>query len=166
MPSYSSRRLGLCAALLFGCSPILFSLVTAAPEASKPAKELKTEFFTGKVVPLADLLKKSGVQLDADAAPSWLALASENGKTYPLIKDDGARMFFKDARLLNRRVRLTAKLLPESQLLQVVEVHSYHKDELHEVYYWCDICRIKRYEKKDCDCCGGPMELREEPLKK
>ena len=38
--------------------------------------------------------------------------------------------------------------------------------KLHEVYYWCDICSIRRGEKMTCECCGGPMELREEPLKK
>ena len=26
--------------------------------------------------------------------------------------------------------------------------------------------QIKRYEKKKCECCGGPMELREEPVEK
>ena len=75
-------------------------------------------------------------------------------------------MFFKDGKLLNRPMRLTGRLLPGSQLLQVVEVHSYLDGQLHEVYYWCDVCSIKRFEKKKCDCCGGPMELREEPVKK
>ena len=91
---------------------------------------------------------------------------TDDGKLYPLIEDDGARMFFKDASLLNRPMRLTGRFLPGSQLLQVVEVHSYRNGELHEVFYWCNICSIKRLEKKQCDCCGGPMELREEPVKK
>jgi hypothetical protein len=128
--------------------------------------EEKTEYFKGKVVPLAGIVEKFGVKLDSDAAPAWLALASDDGKIYPLIKDDGARMFFQDARLLNRPMRLTGRLLPGTQVLQVVEVHSYVKGELNDVYYWCDICTIKRFEKKNCDCCGAPMELRETPVKK
>ena len=74
-------------------------------------------------------------------------------------------MFFVDRRLLNRPMRLTARTLPGSQLLEVLEVHSYLQGELHEVYYWCDVCSIKRLENKKCECCGGPMELREVPVK-
>src|SRR6516164_3982459 len=98
------------------------------------------------------------------AAPVKPAVYS--GKVVPLIKDGGARMFFKDKRLLNRPMRLTGRLLPGSHLLQVVEVQSVHKGELYEVYYWCNICSIRRSEGGQCECCGGPMELKEEPVKK
>jgi hypothetical protein len=153
-------RVGLCGSLLLSALPFLVPRVPAGPP------EVKTQYYTGKVVPLAGLLEKLGAKLDPDAEPSWLALVTDEGKIYPLIKDDGARMFFKDARLLNRPMRLGGRLLPGSQLLQVVEVHSLVKGAPHEVYYWCDICVIKRFEKKVCECCGGPMELRETPVKK
>jgi hypothetical protein len=150
-------RLGLCAVVAVTLSPWLLSGAGAVPE------KVKTEYYKGKVVPLAGILEKVGGKLDADAAPHWLVLVGDDGKIYPLIKDDGSRMFFSDTRLVNRPMRLTGRLLPGSQLLQVVEVHSYSpKNELQEVYYWCDICTIKRFEKKLCDCCGAPMELREE----
>src|SRR5438128_11193187 len=154
-------RLGLCVAIAVGFSVLPWN------RAGGEAEEIKTEYYKGKVVPLAKVMEKLGVKLDADAAPHWLVLLSDDGKIYPLVKDDGARMFFKDDRLLNRPMGLTGRLLPGSQLLQVVEVHSYNqKNELQEVYYWCDICTIKRFEKKLCDCCGAPMELREEPVQK
>lgn len=145
-------RLGLGLAAVAALTPLLAGLPGPSPE-----------FFKGKVVPLAEVLKKAGVRLDADAAPHWLALVGDDGKVLPLIKDDGARLFFKDARLLHRPMRLTGHLLADGRLLQVVQVHSYHHGKLHEVYYWCDICAIKRFEKQICDCCGGPMELKEEP---
>jgi hypothetical protein len=126
---------------------------------------LKTQYYKGKVVPLAKLLEKQGAKLDQDAAPHWLALAAEDGKVYPLVKDDGSRMFFKDERLLNRPMRLTGRLVPGTGLLQVVDVHSYKGGKLHEVYYWCDICSIRGSELHKCDCCGGPMDLRETPVK-
>ena len=147
-------RLALCVGLAFCLTP----LFAAAPV--KPAA------YSGKVVPLAGLVEKIGSKLDADAAPHWLALVTDDGKVYPLIKDGGARMFFKDKRLLNRPMRLTGRLLPGSHLLQVVEVQSVHKGELYEVYYWCNICSIRRSEGGQCECCGGPMELKEEPVKK
>jgi hypothetical protein len=159
MIAATRNRLGLSAAVAVGLFPALF-----AP-AVEPPSDAKLQYFTGKVAPLTALLAKSNVRLDADAAASWYALAGDDGKVYPLIKDDGSRMFFRDDRLLNRPMRLNGKLFPQSQLLQVVAVHSLLDGKLHDVYYWCDICAIKRYEKKICDCCGGPMELREVPVK-
>jgi hypothetical protein len=125
----------------------------------------KNQYFKGKVLPLADLLAKEKTKIDDDAAPNWLVLQSEDGKIHPLLKDSGSRMFFKDAKLLNRPMRLTTRVIPHSQILQVINVHSYVKGKLHDVYYWCDICTIKRFEAGICDCCGEPMEFREEPSK-
>jgi hypothetical protein len=131
------------------------------PPADRP------EDYTGKVVPLADLVAKNGGRLDADAAPHWLALVGDDGKIYPLVKDGGSRLFFKDSALLNRPMRLTARVLPGSQMLQVLSVRSLVKGEPHEIYYWCDVCSIRRGEKMEsCECCGGPMERKEEPVKK
>jgi len=125
----------------------------------------KNQSFTGKVVRLADVLAKAGTKIDADAAPFALVLQSDDGKLYPLLKDEGSRMFFNDAKLRNRPMRLTARLIPNSQFLQVINVHSVVKGKLHDVYYWCEICVIKAYEDGPCACCGAPMEFREEPYK-
>src|SRR5262249_45209445 len=144
-----------------GVSVFCSSPARAAPP---PAK---TQQFDGKVVPLAGLLEKSGVRLDREAAPHWLALVTEDGKVYPLIQDAGSRLFFLDERLQNRPMHLTGRLHHDTQLLQVLAVNSVIKGELHDVYYWCEVCSIRRNEKlKKCDCCGGPLELREVPLKK
>jgi hypothetical protein len=120
--------------------------------------------FKGKVVPLAEVTEKAGLKLDADAAPHSLVLVADDGTIYPLFKDDGSRMFFKDPKLLNRPMQLTGNLISKSHILQVVEVHSIKGGKLRSVFYWCDVCSIKRFEKKTCDCCGGPMRLREEEV--
>jgi hypothetical protein len=130
------------------------------------ADKPKNQHYKGKVVPLAKLLEKQGAKLDADAAPHWLALVTDDGKTYPLVKDDGSRMFFKDPKVLDRPMRLTGRVLPDTNFLQVVAINSYVKGELYDIYYWCNVCSIRRNEKMKCECCGGPMELREEPVKK
>lgn len=155
-----TRRLTVILACLIGFVP-LFARDGAA---KKPAA--KIDDYKGKVVPLADVLATGGTPLDADAAPYWLALVGEDGKIYPLVKDSGSRMFFQDRALLKRPMRLTGRLLPNSQLLQVTAVHSYIKGQWHEVYYWCEVCSIRRSEKNACECCGGPMVRREEPVKK
>jgi hypothetical protein len=156
----SSKRLGVALALVAGLSPFLAG--AAAPRSAKPGPTS----FTGKVVPLADLVARAGLRLDSDAAPHWLALVTADGKVYPLIKDDRGRLFFKDKALLNRPMRITGRLLPGSQMLGVIAAHSLIKGKPHEVFYWCDICSIRRGEKQICECCGGPMVLREEPLTK
>jgi hypothetical protein len=162
MRSLSLRRLGVCTALIVALAPLLLA---ADPKAAKEP-EPKTEEFNGKVVHLAPLLEKFGAKLDADAAATSLALQTDDGKVYPLIKDDGSRLFFLDKRLLDRPMHLTGRLEPATRMLQVLTVRSIIKGELHDVYYWCDICSIRRGEKKTCECCGGPMELREERVKK
>src|SRR5439155_4526297 len=102
----------------------------------------------------------------ADAAPAWLALVADGGQTYALIKDAGSRMFFKDAKVQNRAVRPTGPLFGDTKLVQVLSVRTLVKGVLHEPYYWCDVCKIKRLEPDYCDCCGAPLELREQPVEK
>lgn len=121
--------------------------------------------ISGQVVPLAEHLAKDGHKLDADAAPTSRVLVADDGRVYPLIKDAGSRMFFQDAKLLGRPMRLVGRLLPKSDLFQVVGVQSLVNGVPHDVYYWCDICTIRGYEFVICDCCGGPMERREEKAK-
>jgi hypothetical protein len=148
--------------VLFAGGACLIPLLAAdAKKPEMPVIELK-----GKVMPLAEIVAKTGSKLDADADPTSLVLVGDDGKVYTLIKDGGARLFFKDKALLNRPMKLTGRLLPGSQILEVSSVNSIVKGELCEVYYWCDICSIKRGEKMICECCGGPMVLREEPIKK
>src|SRR5262249_29873125 len=113
-----TRRLALLAVLAARSLPILLP----RSGAQTPFKTLN---YNRKVVPLPGLLQKQGVKLDQDAAASWFALVTADGKIYPLVKDDGARMFFKDPRVLNRPMRLTGRLVPGSELLQVVKIHSY-----------------------------------------
>src|SRR5262245_30121042 len=120
-------RVGLIVAVAFTLAPWL-----ADAADRKPAAKMTT--LTGKVVPLADVVKKAGGKIDADAAPTALVLATADGKVYPLVKDDGSRLFFKDKALLNRSMRLTVKFVPGGQLLMVRSVRSLINGEPHEVY--------------------------------
>jgi hypothetical protein len=152
------RRLFLALAGALALTPFL-----AGADAGKPTP---LRNFTGKVVPLADVAAKHGMTLDKDASPYWLVLVTDDGKVLPLVKDGGSRLFFRDKALLNRPMRLTGRLLPGSQLLRVSLVRSIKDGKLYEIYYWCDVCSIRRGEKlSSCECCGGPMKLVEEPVK-
>jgi hypothetical protein len=151
------RRLGLILAFAFALLPLCGGWAGDA--------KTKNAHFTGKVVPLDKLLKGTDFKLDADAVPHFLVLQSDDGKVYSLLKDAGSRMFFLDAKLLDRPMRLTARPIPNTQMLQVINVHSLVKGKLHEVYYWCDICTIRAYQGGICDCCGEPMHFREVAVK-
>ena len=150
------KQAGLLIAAAFALLPLLAATAQNAKD--------KNLAFKGNVVPLDKLLAKQDIKLDPDAA-ALLALQTEDGKVYPLVKDAGARMFFKDTRLLNRPMRITGRLVAGGAFLQVVGVQSYVKGKLCDVYYWCDICAIRTNEHGICDCCGGPTELREVPIK-
>jgi hypothetical protein len=160
MKTVMHRRLLLGLGLLFAAGPLLLAQGQLGPAGNKRPLQLQ-----GKVVPLKDLLEKIGSRLDADAAPYWLALVTDDGKIYPLIKDEGDRMFFTDPKTRNRPMRLTGRLFAGTDLLQVLDIHSIKDGKLCEIYYWCDICSIRRQVGGICECCGGPMELREVPVK-
>ena len=107
--SQKMKRLGLLLALGFALLPLCG--ISAGDKKSAD----KNQFYVGKVVNLAELLAKEKTILDADT--QVLVLQAEDGKLYPLLKDNGSRMFFKDARLLNRPMRLTARKIPNSEFL-------------------------------------------------
>src|SRR5581483_3385067 len=129
MRTSSRRRWGLLLAIAVCLAPLL------ALAADKPSASPKLADFTGKVVPLADLVARTGSRLDADAEPTSLVLVADDGKVYTLVKDGGARLFFKDKALLNRPMKLTGRLLPGSQVLVVATANSIVKGELCEIYY-------------------------------
>lgn len=142
---------------LMACLSLLVLTGTISTAAEKTAS--KPSSFQGKVVPLAALLKQKGISLDDDALPSALALQTDDGKIYPLIKNDGSRMFFKDKTLQGRSVRLMGRLAVG--MLDVGEVFTLVKGKPHQVYYWCENCSLAYSEPGTCLCCGEPVKLKE-----
>lgn len=130
----------------------------AAPPAAAPAQA-----FDGKVVPLADALKKLGVKPDADTA--GVALVTAEGTVYTLVKDEKTRLLFLDQQLQNREVRLTARVLPGTHVLQVEQVQTVKGGKAFNVDYWCEQCQLEATEPGPCKCCGGETILRELPAK-
>jgi hypothetical protein len=119
--------------------------------------------FDGRVVPLADALKKLGAKPDADTA--GVALVTADGTVYTLVKDEASRLLFLDRQLHNRNVRLTARVLPGTQTLAVAKVQTLVSGKLFDVDYWCENCQLAAKEPGKCKCCGGDTVLRELPAK-
>ncbi|VTR90785.1 Uncharacterized protein OS=Isosphaera pallida (strain ATCC 43644 / DSM 9630 / IS1B) GN=Isop_1744 PE=4 SV=1 [Gemmata massiliana] len=137
----------------------------AAPPVANQAEVSadKAQAIDGKVVPLADALKKLGVKADTDTV--GVALVTADGTVYTLVKDEKTRLLFLDPQLHNRDVRLTAKVLPGTRVLHVERVQTVKNGKAFNVDYWCEQCQLDATEPGPCKCCGGETALRELPAK-
>lgn len=139
---------------------------SAAPPATAPAAPAnaeKPQAIDGKVVPLAEALKKLGAKPDADTA--GVALVTADGTVFTLVKDAKSRLLFMDKQLHNRDVRLTAKVLPGTRVLHVETVQTVKDGKVFNVDYWCENCQLEASEPGPCKCCGAETVLRELPVK-
>lgn len=117
----------------------------------------------GKVLPLAAALEKVGVKADKDS--TGVALVTDEGRVYPVVKEELSRMLFVEEQLQNRPVRLAAKLVPGTMFLRVTAVQTVKDGKVYDVDYWCDNCQLFALAPGPCKCCGGPTVLRETLVK-
>jgi hypothetical protein len=156
--------------LTVAAAVIASAALHAAPE-SKPAESsaadtsaerFSTESLRGRVVWLADALKQRyDIELDADVEHAMCALATDDGRLLPLVKDDRGRGFWLDERIRNIEVELLVRRFHDSPLIQVLRVYTLKPDGRYEFDYWCDTCSIPMFELKQCECCQGPIRVRE-----
>src|SRR5262249_52099937 len=97
--------------------------------------------------------------------PGGVALAADDGTTYPLVEDGASRMLFLDSRLRGRPVRLTALRVPGTKDLRVVYVQTVKDGTVYDVDYWCEVCQISQNCPGPCVCCGEDVPLRERPTR-
>ena len=127
---------------------------------ARAAYETKT--LRGEVVWMADALERRfDVTTVPEAEDRILALETEDGALFPIVEDLRGRAFRKDDRLRDRPVELLVRQFKDSPMIQVVRLYALKEDGKYELDYWCDICAIAMFELKACDCCQGPIELRE-----
>lgn len=156
------------------CTLALASVVApgssgAAETKDSPAKKTAAKFeliqLRGSVVSYKQALEeKLGITLVESWGEDLYALFTDDGRVLPILPTEGARFFYKDERARHRPMEVTARVYEKTPGLQVIEVRSIKEGKLQEIYYWCDICSIKMYYLKDCDCCQGIIELREHPV--
>jgi len=129
---------------------------------TRPAAKYTTELLEGRVVWLADALERRfGVKSVPEAQQRTLALESPDGALHPIVEDIRGRAFRVDKRLRSLDVQLVVRRYKGSPAVQVIRVYAVKKDGKYEIDYWCDICAIAMFELKDCECCQGPVTLRE-----
>jgi hypothetical protein len=127
---------------------------------SKPA--YRTESLRGKVVWLAEAVQRRyDVRIDPDAAQSQVVLETVDGQLHPLLKEDRGRGFWKDPRMRGIEMELFVRRYDGSPFVQVIRVYTIKQGRKYEFDYWCDICAIPMFELKECECCQGPIRIRE-----
>ncbi len=141
----------------------------AAPEPAAATadsqRQYTTERIQGRVVWMAEAVKKlHGVETDPDFAESLVALQTAEGSLVPILKDARGRGFMMDPRLRDRPLELLVRRYDGLPLVQVITVYTLRDGKTFELDYWCDICAISMYELKECECCQGPIRLRERPV--
>jgi hypothetical protein len=135
--------------------------------AEEPAgrEAFKLEPIRGRVVYLAEAIeRRHGAPSVSEAQDRMLALETAAGELIPLLEDVRGRAFRRDERLRQLDVELLVRRYPGSPVVQIIRVAEVAKDGQYELDYWCDICAIVMFEKKDCECCQGETELRRRKL--
>jgi hypothetical protein len=111
---------------------------------------------------MADALSRHfGIQTVSEAAERVLALETPDAELHPIVEDIRGRSFRVDQRLREIDVELLVRQYAGSPMVQVIRLYALKKDGKYELDYWCDICAIAMFELKPCDCCQGPVQLRE-----
>ena len=154
-----------CLALFAICIVVLFSSSWSIA-AEQPKQTTKRKYVTrsirGRVVWLAEAMQRlHGVKMVSEAAERVAALETSDGKLFSLVEDLRGRSFRSDKRLRGVEVELLVRQYVGAPSVQVIQVFAVKKDGKYEVFYWCDICAITMFELKPCDCCQGPIELRQ-----
>jgi hypothetical protein len=92
-----------------------------------------------------------------------LVFEANPGKRYELKRTRNSEALFLDTNLLARVLVVSGKV--EGKSFEITSnLRSIKDGELHEVFYYCDICAITSNLPELCQCCREPTVLREEPV--
>jgi hypothetical protein len=134
------------------------------PADSKVKNNTVKDIVSGKVVMLADALKRHGIRNYPEESQGQVVLETEKGELIPIVSDWRGRAFFQDERLRDRPVDLLVNRRPGIPWVQVLSIYTFDEQGVRNITdYWCDICAIPMYEIKECECCQGPIRLRFRP---
>ena len=137
-----------------------------AAEKSAQASTNKPKYTTttacGRVVWMAEALnRRFGIKSDVAAAQRLAAVETPTGRLIPIVEDVRGTSFRLDPRLVGVDMELLVRRYEGSPMVQVIRIYRLKKSGKFEIDYWCDICAISMLQLKPCDCCQGPIELRE-----
>jgi hypothetical protein len=110
-----------------------------------------------------ELHRLHGTELPAGHEHIW-ALGAAGGELYTILPGRYSEAIFQDERVRAKELQLRARVLPKSQAIEILTIHSIRNNVVQDLYYYCDVCAIKSVSPAICACCQGPVELTEKPL--
>lgn len=118
----------------------------------------------GRVVCLPEEMhQRHGTELPTRHQHVW-GFKATNGVCYTLLEGKFSEALLHDQRVRAKELRLKARLLPRTQILEVTYFHSVKNGVVQNLYYYCEICAITTVSPEVCACCQAPVQLVEKPL--
>ena len=144
-------RTGLCCAPLLAWLAVSTALAAAVPPAAKPARTNESAVeLRGRLVPLQPPVTHA-------------AFRTESGDIYTLLSNRLSSALFLDTNLQSKTLLLGGRVLPATRTFEVTRnLRSVRAGQVHELFYYCDICAITGIDPGPCMCCREPVHLVEE----
>jgi hypothetical protein len=137
---------------------------TSQPSVSRSAGQPQEVRLPGRVICLPEEMNRlHGVGLPTKHDHIW-GLRADDGKLYTLLRGKFSEAIFLDERLREKKLLLKARVFPNTQVIEVITIHSIRNEVVQDLYYYCDICAVKAVSPEPCACCQGPVQLVERPL--
>ena len=121
--------------------------------------------YQGHVVCIAEEMhERYATELPTAHRHLW-GFKTSDGKFFTLLEGKFSEAIFKDARVRAKELRIKARLLPGSQVLELTYFRSVKNGVVQDLYYYCEVCAIKTVSPEVCACCQSPVELIEKPAR-
>lgn len=144
--------------LLVGALP----LMVTAQEKPKAAGGSQSVRLRGRVLCLAEEFQRLYQTMpDCEHRGHSYGLKTDDGKLYSFLPTDSAAAIYDDQRIRERELQVTARLFPNTAVIEVIKLQSLREGKLYDLYYFCDVCNIETHKPGPCLCCHAPVEFRE-----
>jgi hypothetical protein len=136
--------------------------VTRQKSTSPSNNEQQTVALRGRIVCVTEEYKRLyNVTADCANRGHVYALKSKENKINPILPTDSAAAIILDEKIRSRDLQITARVFPDSAFIEVIRLQSLRNDQLHNLFYFCQVCNIRTHKPGPCDCCQEPVEFRE-----
>lgn len=159
------RRPAWIALILVAVVAAYGAAIATPPVAADGLEPYSTATVRGRVAWVGEALgRRFGIKSESSLAESMVALETSDA-VLPIAPDLRGKAFMDDKRLRAMDVELLVRKYKNTPYLQIMQVYHVKPDGKYQVDYWCEKCAIATFILKECECCQGPMELRERLVK-
>jgi hypothetical protein len=88
-----------------------------------------------------------------------------DGTFFTLLRGKFSEALFLDEKLRTKQLLVKGRVFPQTRILEVSNIKTVRDGVVHDAYYYCAVCEIFAVAPGICECCQGPTELVEKPLR-